>query len=154
MTTSADGVPRSGRLTADVLWRALILVAGLHTYWVLGGTWGVHAASGGAYSEPTTSLRVQSAVIAILLVAACFVVRARGGLSRLPLPDRFVRIAMWVLTATLVLAAVVNLAAATNWERYAIGPLVLLLALLAFVVAGSERDWRREHPPRPTVLPH
>ena len=33
--TSADGVPRSGRLAADVLWRALILVAGLHTYWVL-----------------------------------------------------------------------------------------------------------------------
>jgi sulfite exporter TauE/SafE len=154
MTTSADGASRSGRLAAEVLWRALVLVAGLHTYWVLGGTWGVHAASGGAYSEPTTTLRIQSAVIAVLLIAACVVVRARAGLSRLPLPDRFVRIAMWALAATLVLAAVANLAAATNWERYAIGPLVLLLALLAFLVAGSGRDWRRAHPPHPTVSPH
>ena len=146
-------MPRSGRLAADVLWRALILVAGLHTYWVLGGTWGVHAASGGAYSEPTTSLRVQSAVIAILLVAACFVVRARAGLAATaPGPLRAYRDVG--ADGDPGAGSVANLAAATNWERYAIGPLVLLLALLAFVVAGSGRDWRREHPPRPTVLPH
>jgi hypothetical protein len=139
------------RVAGEILWRALVVVAGLHAYWMLGGTWGVHAASGGAYSDATTGLRVQSAVMAVLLVVGCLVVRARAGLWRAPVSDRVVRVAMWVLTAALTLAAVLNFAAATNWERFGIGPFVLVLALLALVVAGSGGARRRIHRPHRTL---
>lgn len=136
------GVTPRGRVAAEILWRALVLIAGLHAYWVLGGSWGIHAGSGGAYSHATTGLRVQSACVVVLLVVGCVVVRARAGLWQAPASNRIVRIAMWVLTAALGLAATTNLAASTNWERYAIGPFVLLLATLAFVVAS---DGARSH---------
>src|SRR5512145_3163027 len=130
------------RVAASVLWRALVIVAGLHAYWALGGTWAIHAASGGQYSEATTDIRVQSAVMVAVLLVACLVVRVRAGLWRAPVSDRVVRVAMWLLTVALVLAALGNLTAQTNWERYGIGPLVLVLAILALVVAGAGRRWR------------
>ena len=151
MTPRVEAGSVGVRLAASVLWRALVAAAGLHAYWVLGGTWGVHAASGGTYVEPTTSLRIQSAVIAMLLVAACLVVRARAGLWRAPVSDRVIRVSMWVLTAVLALTAVVNFAAATDWERFVIGPFVLVLALLALVVAGAGRAWRRIDVQRSTL---
>ena len=143
MTPSAEASSRRARLAAEILWRALVVVAGLHAYWLLGGTWGVHAASGGAYSDVTTGLRVQSAVMVVVLIAGCLVVRARAGLWRAPVSDRVVSYAMWALAAALGLAAVANFAAATDVERFVIGPFVLVLGLLALVVAASGRDWRR-----------
>ena len=151
MTPRAEG---STRLAAEILWRALVVLAGLHAYWLLGGTWGVHAASGGTYSDVTTGLRVQSAVLVVLLVAGCLVARVRAGLWRAPVSDRLVRVAMWVLTAALALAALGNFAASTNWERFLIGPLVLVLALLALVVAGSGRERRRIQRPHRTLPSH
>ena len=148
MTQSMEVASWSTRVAAEILWRALVVVAGLHAYWMLGGTWGVHAASGGAYSDVTTGLRIQSAVMAVLLVLGCLVVRARAGLWRAPVSDPVVHVAMWGLTAALTLAAVLNFAALTNWERFGIGPFVLVLAVLAFVVAGSGGAWRCVHRPR------
>jgi hypothetical protein len=149
MTASNEASSRRVRVAAEILWRALVVVAGLHAYWLLGGTWAVHAASGGTYSDVTTGLRVQSALIAVLLVVGCLVVRARAGLWHAPVSDRIVRIAMWLLTAVLTLAAATNLAASTNWERFATGPFVLVLALLAFVVAtnGARTLPQRPLPP-------
>ena len=145
MTASIEASSRRVRVAAEILWRALVVVAGLHAYWLLGGTWAVHAASGGSYSEVTTGLRVQSAVMVVLLVVAALVVRARAGLWRAPVSDRVVRSAMWLLTAGLALAAVVNFAAATNVERFVIGPFALALALLALVVAGAGQASHRLH---------
>lgn len=153
MTPVAEPASRRVRLAASVLWRALVVVAGLHAYWLLGGTWAVHAGSGGAYSEVTPALRVYSAVVAILLVLGCLVVRARVGLWTAPVSGRTVRIAMWVLTACLAFGALVNFAASTNVERFVIAPVVLVLALLALVVAGSGGEWHgihRRHRPQPT----
>lgn len=150
MTPSIERSPRRVRLAAEILWRALAIVAGLHVYWLLGGTWAVHAASGGTYSDVTTGLRIQSALIAVLLVLGCLVVRARAGLWHAPVSDRIVRIAMWLLTAVLTLAAAINLAASTNWERFATGPFVLVLALLALVVASNGA---RSLPQRPLPPP-
>jgi uncharacterized membrane protein len=61
---------------------------------------------------------------------------------------------MWVLTAVLGLTAVANFAAATNWERFAIGPFVLVLALLSLIVAGAGGEWRRSHQPDRTLPSH
>lgn len=151
MTPMIDVTPGAVRAAAAILWRALIVVAGLHVYWLLGGTWAVHAASGGAYGHVTTGLRIQSAVIAVLLIVGVVVVRARATLSRAPVSGRIVRIAMWVLTGALALAALTNLAASTNWERFAIGPFVLVLAVHALVVAsnGAQSLPQRPLPQRP-----
>jgi hypothetical protein len=149
-------VPASRRVAvaASVLWRALVVVAGLHAYWLFGGTWAVHAGSGGAYSEVTPALRAYSAVVAILLVLGCLVVRARAGVWTAPLSDHVVRIAMWVLTAALALGALVNFAASTDIERFVIAPFVLALALLALVVARSGRHWHGiHHRHRPQLSP-
>jgi hypothetical protein len=155
MTPGVQEVSRPVRVAAEVLWRGLAVVAGLQLYWALGGTWAVHAASGGEYSDATTGLRVQSAVVAVLLVAAILVVRARIGLwRRPPVSDRVIRAATWVLAAALALAAVVNFAAATSWERFGIGPIALVLALLALVVAGSGGERRRIHRPHRTLPSH
>lgn len=148
MTASIQVSSRGTHVAAEILWRALVVVAGLHAYWLLGGTWAVHAASGGSYSEVTTGLRVQSAVMVALLVVAALIVRARTGLSRAPVSNRIVRASMWLLTAALALAAAANFAAATNVERFLIGPFVLTLALLALVVAGSGQAWHPLHRPR------
>lgn len=146
--------PHSRRVgvAASVLWRALVVVAGLHVYWLLGGTWAVHAGSGGAYSDVTPALRAYSAVVAILLVVGCLVVRARVGLWTPPVSDRIVRVAMWVLTAGLTFAALLNFGASTNVERFVIAPVALALSVLALVVAGSGHEWHgihRRHRSRP-----
>jgi sulfite exporter TauE/SafE len=153
MTPIAGPASRRVVLAAAVLWRALIVVAGLHVYWLLGGTWGVHAGSGGAYSEVTPGLRVYSAVAAALLIVGGLVVRARAGLWKAPLSDRAVRAGMWLLTACLGLAALLNFSASTDVERFVIAPFALLLALLGLVVAASSREWpgiHRRHPPQPS----
>jgi Protein of unknown function (DUF3995) len=149
MAPVAEGASRRVRVVAAILWRGLVLVAGLQAYWALGGTWAVHALSGGRYAEATTGLRIQSAVAAALLVAACVVVHARTGNWHTPLSDRVVRVAMWIVTAGLAAAAVVNFAASTSWERFAAGPVALVLALLALVVAGSGGALQRIHVHRP-----
>ena len=154
MASVSEPLSRRAGLAASVLWRALVLLAGLHAYWLLGGTWAVHAASGGAYDEVTPALRAYSAVVAVLLVTGCLVVRARVGLWRAPVSERAVGIAMWVLTACLALAALVNVAASTNVERLVIAPFVLVLALLALVVAGSDGAWPRLHRPHRTPASH
>lgn len=154
MTSSVEPASRRVRLGASLLWRTLIAVAGLHVYWLLGGTWAVHAASGGAYSEVTTGLRVESAVVAVVLIVGCFVVQARVGLWRPPVSERVVEIAMWALTAALALAALANFIASTNIERFAIAPFVLVLALLAFGVAHSGRAWHGIHRPHRRQASH
>ena len=61
---------------------------------------------------------------------------------------------MWVLSVVLVLTAAMNVAAETNWERFGIGPFVLVLALLSLVVAGAGGEWRRIHRPHRTLPSH
>lgn len=154
MTPVTEPASRRVAVAASLLWRALVVVAGLHVYWLLGGTWAVHAGSGGAYSDVTPALRAYSAVVAFLLVVGCLVVRARAGSWTPPVSDRVVRIAMWVLTGGLALGTLVNSTASTNVERFVIGPLVFVLALLALVVARSGYERHGIHrPQRPRFHP-
>jgi hypothetical protein len=120
------------------------LVAGplaTHVYWMLGGTWGLYI-NGVRYDVASTGVRVVAAVVVVLLVAAVLLVLARVGLWKQRwLPDRIVRLFAWGLAAFFLLEA---LAAFTwsrdewGWQMY--GPVSLLIAVLALVVAGSDRS--------------
>ena len=150
MAPKAQGTQRSVRVAA------LLLIAGLatgpistHVYWMLGGTWGLH-------SSTSTGIRVVAAVVVVLLVAAVLVVLARVGLwQQAFLSDRVIRFFAWALAGVFLLE---TLAAFTwnmgEYEWWLYGPVSLVIAVLALVVAGSGGNWPRFHRPQRTLLSH
>ena len=139
-TYSVSTSPRRAPAAAAIaLSLALGLAAALQLYWTLGGEWGLAAALGEEDVESTAGLRVASAVIALLLAVAAAGVLARVGLWRLPLPRRLLAVGPWLLAAALLLVAATNAVGRTSLERFGLAPLALALALLAVVVARSER---------------
>lgn len=134
---------------------ALLLILGLlagpvstHVYWLLGGTWGLHT-DGVRDDVATTGVRLVAAVVVVLLVAAVLVVLARVGLWQQALvSDRTIRFLAWALAAVFVLETV----AAFTWSRgewgwWMYGPVSLVIAVLALIVAGSGGAWPRVHRP-------
>lgn len=96
------------------------------------------AAWGGNHGDvlPPT-LRSASAVSAVVLVGAAFIVLGRGGYLRsTPFPKLF-RWGTWVLSALMGLSSLANFASSSSWERFLGGPVALLLALLCFLVASG-----------------
>ena len=147
--TASIQVSRPGtRAAAEILWRALVVGRGPACLLAARRDLGRARHVRGFLQQVTTGPRIQSAAMVALFVVAALIVRARAGLSRAPVSDRIVRASMWLLTAALALAAAANFAAATNVERFLIGPFVLTLALLALVVAGSGQAWHPLHRPR------
>jgi hypothetical protein len=121
---------------------------------MLGGTWGL--STDGARDEvATTGVRVVAAVVVVLLVVAVLVVLARAGWWRQTLvPDRVIRFFAWALAAFFVLETL----AAFTWSRgeelwWLYGPVSLVIAALALVVAGSGGAWHRPHDRPRRALP-
>jgi Protein of unknown function (DUF3995) len=136
---------------------ALLLIAGLvagpistHVYWMLGGTWGLYTRSGAREAVATTGVRVVAAVVVVLLVVAVLVVLARVGLwQQAFLSDRMIQFFAWALAAIFLLETL----AGFTWSRgeelwWLYGPVSLVIAGLALVVAGSGRAWRIHRPHR------
>ena len=149
MTPRAEGDARRVRVAGLLL--ILGLLAGpvsTHVYWLFGGTWGLYT-NGVRNEAATTGVRVVAAVVVVLLAAAVLVVLARVGLWRQAfVSDRLIRLAAWALAGVFL---VETLAAFTwsigewGWRMY--GPVSLVIAVLALVVAGS--GGRRPHFHRP-----
>ena len=152
----AEGASRRVRVAA------LLLIAGLvagpvstHVYWMLGGTWGLYT-DGVRDEVATTGTRVVAAVVVVLLVAAVLVVLARVGLwQQAFVPDRAIRFFTWALAAVFVGETL----AAFTWSRgeelsWLYGPVSLVIALLALVVAGSGGAWPRLQRPHRTLPSH
>ena len=156
MTPRAEGAATRVRVAA------LLLIAGLvagpvstHVYWMLGGTWGLYT-RGVRDEVATTATRVVAGVVVVLLVAAVLVVLARVGWWRQTfVSDRVIRFFAWALAAVFL----VETLAAFTWSRgeelwWLYGPVSLVIALLALVVAGSDGAWPRLHRPHRTLPLH
>jgi len=156
LSATAEGVSRRVRVAA------LLLIAGLvagpvstHVYWMLGGTWGLYT-DGVRDEVATTGTRVVAAVVVVLLIAAVLVVLARTGMwQQAFVSDRMIRFFGWALAAVFLLETL----AAFTWSRgeelwWLYGPVSLVIAALALVVAGSGGARPRLHWPHRTMPLH
>ena len=95
-------------------------------------------------------------MVALLLVAAVLVVLARVGVwQQAFVSARMIRFFAWVLAAIFLLETL----ASFTWSRgeygwWMYGPVSLVIALLALVVAGSGGAWPRLHRPHRTLPSH
>jgi hypothetical protein len=76
-----------------------------------------------------------SAVAAVLLILGALILLGRTGYWESALPFGVFRWGTWALVAAMVLSAFGNFASSSPWERFLMGPIALLLALLCLAVA-------------------
>jgi hypothetical protein len=87
-----------------------------------------HAAYGGQSAELSTSLRISSAVAAIIWSAAALIVLRRGGVTGwAPLPDAWLGVVVWVLVGLSVVAVIMNAITPSALERAIWLPFSVLL---------------------------
>jgi hypothetical protein len=153
MTPRVQGATRRIRVVAALLIVGLAAgPAASHLYWLLGGTWGLYTLSGDREEVATTGVRVLAAVVVVLLVAAVLVVLARVGLWQQGfVSDRMIRFFAWALAAVFLLETVASFTYSREHEWWLYGPVSLVIAVLALVVAGSGGAWPRLHRPRRIV---
>ena len=146
MTARVEGASSRVRIAALLLIVGLLLgPAGTHVYWALGGTWGLHQST-------STGIRVVAVVVIVLLIAAVLIVLARvGWWQQAFVSDRVVRFFAWALAAIFLLETLAAFTWSREHEWWMYGPVSLVIAVLALVVAGSGRAWPR---PNRTLTSH
>jgi hypothetical protein len=98
------------------------------------------AAYGGTHTDLPVALRLTSAFAAIVYGLATLVVLRCAG-YRVPLVGGGVaRVGTWVLAGLLPLAALMNFASSSGWERFGWGPTALVLGILCFLIARASRQ--------------
>ena len=95
------------------------------------------AAWGGIHAHLPVKLRIASAFSAGVWVLAALIILGRAGFHVSPLPHTFDRWGTWILVGVNFLAALMNLASHSKWERFLWAPVALILAVLCLVVALS-----------------
>ena len=95
------------------------------------------AAWGGIHARLPVRLRIASAFAAGVWVLAALIILGRGGFHVSALPPAFDRWGTWVLVGVNFLAALLNFASHSKWERLLWAPVALILAVLCLVVALS-----------------
>jgi hypothetical protein len=79
--------------------------------------------------------RMASAVAAVVLILGALIVLGRAGYWGSSLPFGIFRWGTWALVAGMALSAFGNFASSSSWERFLMGPIALLVALLCLAVA-------------------
>jgi hypothetical protein len=121
---------------------AAVLLVGISVFQVLlalGAPWGSAAYGGGAAGPDgvlPSGLRIASAVAAVILGVAAWVILVRADLmSRGPLSPRFLRWAAWTIVAFMVLNTLSNLSSSSTVERWVLGGTTVVLVFLSGYVA-------------------
>ncbi|HLN06459.1 MAG TPA: hypothetical protein VK217_09285 [Acidimicrobiales bacterium] len=96
-----------------------------------------HAAWGGTYSALPGRLRAGSAVSAAILILGALLILRTGGYPMLRIPLHASRWGTRLLSGGMALSALANFASASRWERFLMGPIALLLAMLCLAVART-----------------
>ena len=109
-------------------------MAGFQIALAFGAPWG-RGAWGGAHDVLPIRQRIASAVAAVVLVLGALIVLGRTGYWESSLPFGVFRWGTWALVGGMALSALGNFASSSPWERFLMGPIALLLALLCLVVA-------------------
>lgn len=124
---------------------AAVLLAGVALFQLalaVGFPWGDMSYGGQADTVDgvlPAGYRVMSAIAIFILLFAAYVVLARAGaVEQGWLGDRFLRIAAWVVFAYLALNTVMNLTSSHLGERFGMGAVTLVAAVLCFIVARGE----------------
>jgi hypothetical protein len=122
---------------------AAVLLVGISVFQVLlalGAPWGSAAYGGGAAGPDgvlPSGLRVASAVAAVILGIAAWVILARADLVRRgPLSARILRWATWVIVASMVLNTLSNVSSSSPVERWVLGGTTVVLVFLCGYVAS------------------
>ena len=146
MTPTAKGATRRIRVVAALLIVGLAAgPAASHLYWLLGGTWGLYT-RGVRDEVATTGVRVVSAVVVVLLVGAVLVVLARVELwQQAFVSNRMIRLLAWALAGVFLAETLASFTWSRNELWWMYGPVSLVIAALALVVAGSGGAWPRLH---------
>lgn len=126
------GTPRTAALLATVGFAA---IAAFQVALALGAPLG-WASWGGRHSgRLPAGFRVASAFAVVVWMLAALIVLARGGYELSPVPDAAARWGTWVLVGVMPLAALMNFASPSRWERFLWGPVALSLAVLCLLLA-------------------
>ena len=145
---------RAGRTAAAAAATGFSLLAAFQLSLALGAPLG-HLAWGGAQERLPSGLRIASAFAAVVFVVAALTVLGRAGYRMSPVALRVSRSGIWVLVFGLALSALGNFASSSNWERFLLGPIALLEAVLCLIVArgggGSESPGADEETSGPSL---
>ncbi len=95
------------------------------------------AAWGGTNERLPRRLRIASAFAVGIWVLAALIILGRAGFQISPLRSSFAQWGTWVLVGVNLLAAIMNFASRSRWERFLWAPVALILAVLCLVVARS-----------------
>jgi len=96
-----------------------------------------HAAWGGAHRVLPARLRLASALSAVSLALAAWIVLARTSVIAMPFQPATVRAATWVAFCVLALNTVANLASKSRLERALMTPAAFVCAVCLLVAALS-----------------
>lgn len=116
----------SDRQLAILATALLGVVAAIHLFWALGGTWALHAVSGGEIAQPSLGARTFFAVVAAFAIVAAVEALVLGRVVRGPVLRRTV----WTAAGLLVLAGAIRMTAAP-----VVGAAAVVFAFLFAVLA-------------------
>lgn len=111
-----------------------LAIAAFEGLLALGVPWG-RAAWGGTHVRLPRRLRAASAVTVPIYAFAASIVLGRAGLWGGGSLDSLFEWGTWVLVGGMALGAVLNLASRSQWERYIMSPVALVLSLLCLGVS-------------------
>jgi hypothetical protein len=131
-----------------------LVVAAFQAALSLGAPLGAAALGGTVSGALPGSLRLATALTALVWLLGTLVVLARGGLAIYPLTRTVALWGTWVLVGLLGVATLLNFASSSPWERFGWGPYSLTMFALSITLARSRAPADRTPPDWTTGAHH